>query len=72
MKPRFATALHPETLATTKPREQIAFVGHSYPHAAQIRNSLAAHTGSYPTLPLRSADIGTFGSVHSSVYLQQL
>ena len=72
MKPRFATALHAETLATTKPRERIAFVGHSYPHAAQIRQALAARTASYPTLPLRIADIAAFGSVHTAAYLEQL
>jgi acetoin utilization deacetylase AcuC-like enzyme len=71
-RPRCATYLHPETTATTKPPETIAFVGHSWPHLAQIREALVERTAFYPSLPLRIAALDTFGSVHTPAYLQQL
>ena len=71
-RPRFATYLHPETTATTRPPETIAFVGYSWPHLAQIRQELEERTASYPSLPLRVAPLDTFGSVHTAAYLQQL
>jgi acetoin utilization deacetylase AcuC-like enzyme len=69
---RFATYLHPETTATTRPPETIAFVGYSWPHFAQIRQALAERTVSYPVLPLRIAPLDTFSSVHTAAYLEQL
>jgi len=69
---RFATSLHPETTATTRPPETIAFVGHSWPHFAQIRQALAERTAFYPALPLRIAPLDAFSSVHTAAYLQQL
>jgi acetoin utilization deacetylase AcuC-like enzyme len=71
-RPRFATYLHPETTATTKPPETIPFVGYSWPHLAQLRECLAECTASYPSLPVRIAPLDTFGSVHTAAYLQQL
>jgi acetoin utilization deacetylase AcuC-like enzyme len=68
----FATYLHPETTATTKPPDTIAFIGHSWPHFAQIRQSLVGCTASYPSLPLRIAPLETFGSVHTPAYLEQI
>src|SRR5215213_3485139 len=71
-QPRFATSLHPETAATTRPPETIAFVGHSWPHFAQIREALAERTASYSALPLLIASLDIFSSVHTAGYLQQL
>ena len=71
-RPRFATSFHPETAATTRPPETIAFVGYSWPHFAQIRQALAERTASYASLPLRIAPLDTFSSVHTAAYLQQL
>ena len=71
-RPRFATYFHPETAATTRSPETIAFVGHSWPHFAQIRQALVEHTVSYPSLPLRIAPLDIFASVHTATYLQQL
>lgn len=71
-QPRFATSLHPETAATTRSPETIAFVGHSWPHFAQIRQALVERTTSYLTLPLRVAPLDTFGSVHTAAYMEQL
>jgi acetoin utilization deacetylase AcuC-like enzyme len=71
-RPRFATYLHPETAATTRPPETIAFVGHSWPHFAQIRQALAERAVAYPTLPLQIAPLDAFSSVHTAAYLQQL
>lgn len=71
-RPRFATYFHPETASTTRPLETIAFVGHSWPHFAQIRQALVERTISYPTLPLRIVRLDSFASVHTAAYLQQL
>jgi acetoin utilization deacetylase AcuC-like enzyme len=71
-RPQFATYLHPETMATSKPSDMIAFVGYSWPHWAQIWQALVERTASYATLPLRIAAFNTFGSVHTAAYLQQL
>ena len=71
-RPGFAAYLHPETTATTKPPETIAFVGYSWPHAVQIREALVERAASYPSLPLRMAGLDTFRSVHTATYLQQL
>jgi hypothetical protein len=58
--PCFATYLHPETMATARPPETIAFVGYSWPHFAQIRQALVERTSSYPSLPMRIASLDTF------------
>jgi acetoin utilization deacetylase AcuC-like enzyme len=71
-RPRFATSLHSETAATTRPPETIAFVGYSWPHFARIRQALVERTASYSSLPLRIASLDAFSSVHTATYLQQL
>ncbi len=68
----FATYLHPETIATSKPANSIPFVGFSWPYFSQVRQSLALRLAAYPSLPLRVADLDRFGTVHTSAYLQQL
>lgn len=71
-QPRFATYLHPETTRLSKPAEQIAFVGQSWPHFAQIRQQLHERMAGYAALPLRIAPLEQFGSVHSAEYLAAL
>ena len=71
-RPRFATYLHSETAATSRPPETIAFVGHSWPHFAQVRRALAQRAAAYAALPLRIAPLDAFASVHTAAYLQQL
>jgi acetoin utilization deacetylase AcuC-like enzyme len=68
----FATYLHPETVATTKPLEQIRFVGHSHPHFSQVREAVAKALAAYPLLPRRLASFSDYGSIHSESYLKQL
>jgi acetoin utilization deacetylase AcuC-like enzyme len=70
--PRFATYMHPEITALSKPPESIRFVGKSWPHFAEIRRALAERLRAYPALPLRVAPIDTFASVHTATYLEQI
>jgi acetoin utilization deacetylase AcuC-like enzyme len=73
MRPqRFATYLHSQTAATSKPPEQIAFVGFSWPHFSQLRERLAERLGAYPALPLRTVPLDMYGAVHTTTYLEQL
>jgi acetoin utilization deacetylase AcuC-like enzyme len=68
----FATYLHPETVATSRPPETIGFVGHSYPYFSRVREALAVRLAGYPSLLLREAPLQSFAAVHSAAYLQQL
>lgn len=70
--PKFATYLHPHTTLTTKPADQIAFVGHSYPYFCQVRQGLAERLVHYPALPAREASVADYGAVHTAVYLQTI
>src|SRR5215207_6085666 len=68
----FATYLHPETTATSKQPGSIPFVGFSWPYFSQVRQALARRLEMYAALPLRTADLEQFGTVHTSAYLQQI
>ena len=68
----FAVYLHPETCLTSKPIEQIRFIGHSLLHFAQVREELAQHLADYPQLSLRRADLAEFQRVHTPDYLAAL
>jgi acetoin utilization deacetylase AcuC-like enzyme len=70
--PRFATYLHPETTALSKPPEEIQFVGFSWPYFKQVRQELSERLSAYPTLGLRIALLDLFSTIHTSTYLQQL
>jgi acetoin utilization deacetylase AcuC-like enzyme len=70
--PKFATYLHPETRLTSKPIEQIRFIGHSLPHFARVREELARQLVDYPQVPLRQADFAEFRRVHNHAYLTAL
>jgi acetoin utilization deacetylase AcuC-like enzyme len=73
MMPNFAVYLHPETVLTSKPAEQITFAGRSQPYFSQVRQALAgALAAEYPSLPLRQADFEEYGRVHTAEYLRQL
>lgn len=70
--PRFATYLYPHTCYTSKPVEQIAFTGFSYPHFSRIRQALASALEHYPALPIRQAAYQDFARVHTPDYLAKL
>jgi acetoin utilization deacetylase AcuC-like enzyme len=70
--PKFATYLHPHTCYTSKPSEQIQFIGHSYPHFSQVRAGLEKRLADYPTLTVREATYEDYLSVHTETYLDKL
>src|SRR5512139_3433466 len=70
--PHFAIYLHPETCLTSKPIEQIHFIGHSLPHFARVREELAKRLTDYPQLPHWQADFAEFQRVHKIDYLAAL
>ena len=72
MQRGFATYLHTETTATSKPPDSIPFVGFSWPYFGQVRQALARRLEIYAALPVRMADLELFGTVHTSAYLQQI
>jgi acetoin utilization deacetylase AcuC-like enzyme len=72
MMPSFATYLHPHTCYTSKPVEQIRFVGHSYPHFSQVRAGLEERLADYPKLAVREATYEDYLSVHTQAYLDKL
>jgi len=68
----FATYLHPHTCYTSKPSDQIQFVGHSYPHFSRIRQELERALAERPSLPARQAEYAEYSRVHTEKYLSQL
>ncbi|MCP4541851.1 MAG: histone deacetylase [Chloroflexi bacterium] len=68
----FATYLHPHTCRTSKPVDQIQFVGHSFPHFSQVRVELEKALAGYPTLAVRKADYEDYACVHTNTYLEKL
>jgi acetoin utilization deacetylase AcuC-like enzyme len=70
--PRFATYLHAETTALSKPHEEIQFVGFSWPYFKQVRQEMSERLSAYPTLNLRIAHFDLFSTVHTDTYLEQL
>ena len=70
---RFATYIHPQTFETTKPVDNVQFVGQSYPHYKHINETLLRAIGDqYPNLPLRKANWQDFERVHNPEYLKLL
>jgi acetoin utilization deacetylase AcuC-like enzyme len=69
---RFALYLHPEVVATSRPIEQIRFIGHSVPHFSLVRETLQHSLSEYRQLSLREADYEEYGRVHTTWYLQTL
>jgi acetoin utilization deacetylase AcuC-like enzyme len=70
--PRFAVYLHPHTCYTSKPIDQIQFIGHSIPHFKQVRQELKKTLSGYPALPVREAEYVEYRRVHTDEYLNQL
>lgn len=71
--PAFKVYLHEHTVYTSKPPEDIKFVGYSYPHFSQLRAELANKLGGiYPQLPIREASIEDYAHVHDPAYLDKL
>jgi acetoin utilization deacetylase AcuC-like enzyme len=70
--PKFATYLYPHTCFTSKPSDQIEFVGHSLPHFSRVREKLEKELADYPTLSLRKAEYTGYRSVHTKEYLDKL
>jgi acetoin utilization deacetylase AcuC-like enzyme len=68
----FATYLHPHTCYTSRPIDEIEFVGHSVPHFSRVREALASALIDYPSLPVRKADYAEYARVHDRQYLQDL
>jgi acetoin utilization deacetylase AcuC-like enzyme len=69
---RFATYLYLHTCYTSKPADQIQFVGHSLPHFSQVRQELEKVLNDYPRLPLRKAEYDAYLRVHSEEYFNKL
>ena len=70
--PRFATYLYPHTCYTSKPIDQIEFVGHSLPHFSRVRQELAEALSDHPTLPVRKGEYTEYLRVHTDDYLKRL
>lgn len=69
---KFAVYTHPHTCYTSKPMEEIAWVGHSMPYFSAVRERLAEGLKDYPQLPLRQADLDLFLTVHTQDYLSKI
>jgi acetoin utilization deacetylase AcuC-like enzyme len=68
----FAVYLHPHTCHTSKPSDQIRFVGHAVPHFSQVRQELEKALGAYSPLPVRRAEYSEYFRVHTAEYLNKL
>jgi len=66
------TYLHPECFTTSKPRDQIEFIGQSVPWYDEIRGEVAARLSDLPTLPATQCDLVDFERVHDPEYLSTL
>lgn len=69
---KFATYLHPETTLTSRPVNEIEFIGHSYPYFSQVRTELEKALVEYKSLPVRQAEFSDYLLVHSESYIQKL
>jgi acetoin utilization deacetylase AcuC-like enzyme len=69
---KFATYLHDETALTSRPIDEIEFVGHSYPYFNSVRKELKNKLGKYNSLEARSAGYSDYLTVHSETYIQKL
>lgn len=69
---KFAVYFHPETILTSKPREQIMFEGFSLPYYDKVWQALADALQEYPQLPLRKAQYDDYLRVHDKLYLEKL
>lgn len=72
LMPRFATYLHPHLNDTSKPIDEIQFMGFSHPYFSQVHEQLAQTLAHYPTIPLRQATFADYERVHTADYLSKL
>ena len=70
--PVFATYLHPESFETSKPRDEISFVGQSLPYFDGVREALVEALPGYPSVPPVRCALGDFERVHDPDYLRSL
>ncbi len=68
----FFTYLHPHVFFTTKPVEEIKFIGQSLPHYNTVRAYLADELIDYPTIPPSRVALDEYARVHDRVYLDTL
>jgi acetoin utilization deacetylase AcuC-like enzyme len=68
----FATYLDPRACATSRPLDEIQFVGHSLPHFSRVRQELERVLAGYPALALRQAEYSDYARVHTQDYLDAL
>lgn len=68
----FAVYLHKEVLQTSKPPDQIQFIGKSQPFLLQVREELVRELPAYPGLPLRKTAIEEYLRVHTKTYIKSL
>lgn len=70
--PVFATYLHPESFETSRPRDEISFVGQSLPYFDGVRQALVEALPGYPSVPPARCALGDFERVHDPDYLRSL
>ncbi len=69
---QFAVYTHPQTVETSKPVNEIEFMGHSVPYFSQVRQRMETTLKDFTQLPLRKADYEEYGRVHTDWYLKTL
>lgn len=69
---KFSTYLHDETALTSRPVEEIEFVGYSYPYFNLVRKELKSKLGKYNSFGVRHAEISDYLTVHSETYIEKL
>lgn len=68
----FAIYLHTQVVETSRPVDQIRFVGHSLPYFSLVRQELEKALSDYPALPVRRTEYGDYLRVHTQVYLEKI
>lgn len=63
----FGTYFHKETCLTSRPIDELEFIGYSLVHYDFMRRQIEAKIGS--SIPLRKVDFSEFSSVHTEEYL---
>jgi len=72
MSIKFATYLHDKTALTSRPADEIGFMGYSYPYFNSVRKELKDKLSKYDSLQVRSADVSDYLAVHSETYIEKL
>ncbi|MEM7336311.1 MAG: histone deacetylase [Chloroflexota bacterium] len=69
---QFATYLHRQTVLTSKPAEEIAFTGYSWPYFSQVQHELERLLQNYPSLSVRQVNSNEYYRIHSKAYVDKL